>query len=263
MLGAQCQNHTNKKTSTYQCLKTQPLNFQHSFHFTAKIGLSKCHPVAKNSRGGNSSEIRIVYFKDGGTWLLLNSTSTPKGRACNLSRTANLAKVRWDNMQAKYLEFLLKSSSSLLQRPGPICFFSRCETEQQLSFLVLACRGTINHLGLTSSAWSHSFFSTVGRMTGEKWVKHGHGTLYPPVGAQSPAYAAAAGVSQCHALFKGSTDLLHQDLWAEDEAQQSKMHHRQLFCYINIFLMMKTFTVNYKSCSKRVSPHRPPAFDSN
>lgn len=172
-------------------------------------------------------------------------------------------KVRWDNMQGKYPEFLLKSSSSLLQRPGLICFFSRCETEQQLSFLVLACRGAINHLGLTSSAWSHSFLSTVGRMTGEKWVKHGYGTLYPPVGAQSPAYAAAAGVSQCHALFEGSTDLLHQDLWAEDEEQQSKMLHRQLFCYINIFLIMKTFTVKYKSYSMLVSPHRPFAFDSN
>lgn len=50
MLGAQCQKDTNKKTSTYQCLQNQPLNFQHSFHFIPKIGLSKCHPVAKISR---------------------------------------------------------------------------------------------------------------------------------------------------------------------------------------------------------------------
>lgn len=119
MLGARCQNHTNKKTSTYQCLKTQPLNFQHSFHFTAKIGFSKCHPVAKNSRGENSSEIWIVYFKDEGTWLLL--ASTPKGRACNLSRTANLesevgqhaGKVSWVSPQV-FLVFAAASRSDLL-----------------------------------------------------------------------------------------------------------------------------------------------------
>lgn len=48
MLAAQCHENTNKKTSTYQCLQNQPWN---SFQFIPKIGLSKCHPVAKNSKG--------------------------------------------------------------------------------------------------------------------------------------------------------------------------------------------------------------------
>ncbi len=41
--------HENKHVSVSG--KKQPLNFQHSFHFIAKIRLSKCNLVAKKSRG--------------------------------------------------------------------------------------------------------------------------------------------------------------------------------------------------------------------
>ena len=33
---------------------------------------------------------------------------------------------------------------------------------------------------------------------------------HPPLGAQSPAYAAAAGVPHCHAFIMDSLDPLHQ-----------------------------------------------------
>lgn len=85
MQRAQCQKDTNKKTSTYQRLKNQPLNCQHSLHFLAKIGLSKCRLAAKNSRGEQLRNMNEVYFKDS-----LDFASSL--RACNLRRTMNLEK---------------------------------------------------------------------------------------------------------------------------------------------------------------------------
>lgn len=150
-----------------------------------------------------------VYFKDKGTWLLLDSATSLKGRVCNLRRTKNLEK-EVGQRAGKHLEFLFKlwlftaaSQSDLLL----LMLWTGC----QLSFQALACQGTINHLCLTSSAWSQCFLSTVGTTRGEiKWVKHEYDPLEPPLGAQTPAYAAVAGVAQRHPFFMGGLDLLQQ-----------------------------------------------------
>ncbi len=195
--------------------ENQPLNFRHSFHFLAKIGLSKCHLVAKNSRGEQLRNMNEVYFKDKGTWLLLDFTSSLKGRTCNLRRTTNLKKEGGEHA-GMYLEFLKSSLSCLFTAASQSALLLlMLQTGRQLTFQVLACQGTINHLCLTSSAWSHFFLSTVGIITGErKWVKHEYGPLYPSLGAQSPAYAVAAGVPQCHPfLWEASTCCIKLVRW--------------------------------------------------
>lgn len=103
MQRAQCQKGTNKKTSTYQRLKNQPLNLQHSFHFPAKIGLSKCHLVAKNSRGEQLKNMNEVCFKDNGTRLLLVFPSSLKEPV--ISEELWMWIRRGNNIQEKVLNF--------------------------------------------------------------------------------------------------------------------------------------------------------------
>jgi len=109
----------HKKTSTYQCLKKEPLNFQHSFCFLAKTGLLKCHAVAKNSRGELLRNIDEVCFKVSGvqvrlyiaqeTFIVLEKKNT------NLKK-----EVENVNGCLPCLSFLMACSSR-------ICFFSRCK----------------------------------------------------------------------------------------------------------------------------------------
>lgn len=130
---------TNKKTSTYQCLKNQPLNFQHSFHFPAKAGQSKCNLVAKSS-----SEIRRATLRTR-TGLLLDFASSLKGRVCNLRTTTNLEE-EGNNVKGSILSVFLVLHFLSLPRPHRICFFS-CSKKKghQLTFQVLACEYTIYH----------------------------------------------------------------------------------------------------------------------
>lgn len=197
MLGARCQKDTNKKTSTYQRLKTNLWIFNILFIFKLKLVFSKCHLVAKNLRGEQLRNLNEVYFKDKGTRLLLDFTSSPKGWACNLRRTVNLEGGGGEQREGRFLDFLLKLSLCCrfiaVSQYDP--FLPTLRKVRQLTFQVLYCQGTINHFCLTSPAWSDSFLSTVGIMTGErKWVNHGRDPLYPPLGA-------AAGVLHCHSFF--------------------------------------------------------------
>lgn len=86
-----------------------------------------------------------VYFKDKGTRLLLDLTSSLKGRTCNLRRTTDLEK-EGEERAGKYLEFLKSSLSCLFTAVSQSdLLLLTLRTGRQLTFQVLACQGTINH----------------------------------------------------------------------------------------------------------------------
>lgn len=65
--------------------KPQPLDFQHSFRFLAKSGLSKCHTVAKNLREDQLRNMNEIYFEGEGTRLLLVLALSLKAEAVILN----------------------------------------------------------------------------------------------------------------------------------------------------------------------------------
>lgn len=157
MHGAHCPKDTNQKTSTYRCLKKEPLNFEHSFHFLAKTELWKCHFVVSSwIQEETSSEI----------WM----RSALRTKACSLLQRSKAKSVILEappfwrrRVGTPSAEVFLVSVFLCHVWPASSHAVNRVSINIPSLGLSGHCKSLMPHL-----SWSHSFLSTVHIMTGER-----------------------------------------------------------------------------------------------